>query len=196
MFSQAAELLNHPHLQPYILKVHIKLNSPRRSTFPFQWADSNYARRTRFVEPASFSTLSVSDRGKRLSFSNDRALNPSISGTEQGSLCSTQRAQGFSACSKDKHYEQSVGCVSEECNMPRMRTAKESATPRRHTIPSKIPRISSKYDSVSLSTLTTQQLHLYSFDNIVLITEFSNYISPIFPNSSLVTLIRRFSYPY
>ncbi|XP_057426615.1 serine/threonine-protein kinase Nek4-like [Lotus japonicus] len=147
----AAELLNHPHLQPYILKVHIKLNSPRRSTFPFQWADSNYARRTRFVEPASFSTLSVSDRGKRLSFSNDRALNPSISGTEQGSLCSTQRAQGFSACSKDKHYEQSVGCVSEECNMPRMRTAKESATPRRHTIPSKIPRISSKYDSLPAS---------------------------------------------
>ncbi|KAI5437991.1 Serine/threonine-protein kinase Nek2, variant 4, partial [Lathyrus oleraceus] len=54
----AAELLNHPHLQPYILKVHLKLNNPRRSTFPFQWTDSNHARRSRFVEPESVSTFS------------------------------------------------------------------------------------------------------------------------------------------
>ncbi|KAL5058908.1 hypothetical protein RYX36_030512 [Vicia faba] len=100
----AAELLNHPHLQPYILKVHLKLNNPRRSTFPFQWTDSNHARRSRFVEPGSASTFP--GRVKRLSFSNDRALNPSISGTEVGSLCSTQRAQGFSTYSK--HYELSI----------------------------------------------------------------------------------------
>ncbi|CAJ1969359.1 unnamed protein product [Sphenostylis stenocarpa] len=112
--------------------------------------------RVHFLAPDSVSTLS--GRDKRLSFSNDRALNPSISGTEVGSVCSTQRGQGFSTCSKEKHYELSVGCVREECNsnksrdtksstvdrMPRLRTAKEYATPRRQTIPSKISNTGSK----------------------------------------------------
>ncbi|KAK7345871.1 hypothetical protein VNO77_16484 [Canavalia gladiata] len=160
----AAELLNHPHLQPYILKIHLKLNNPRRSTFPFQWSDSNYVGRTRFVPPESVSTLS--GRDKRLSFSNDRALNPSISETELGSLCSTHRTQGFSTCLKEKHYELSVGCVREECNpnksrdtkfstvdrMPRLRGAKECATPRRQTIPSKISHSGSKRDSLPASS--------------------------------------------
>lgn len=172
LFWQAAELLNHPHLQPYILKIHLKLNNPRRSTFPFQWSDSNYVRRTQFIERESVSTLS--DRDKRLSFSNDRALNPSISGTELGSLCSTQRALGFSTCSKEKHYELSVGCVREECNsnkskdtkfstvnrMPGLRTAKEYTTPRKQTIPSKISQTGSKRDFVSSKFYTYQYLHL------------------------------------
>ncbi|XP_045808364.1 serine/threonine-protein kinase Nek4-like [Trifolium pratense] len=158
----AAELLNHPHLQPYILKVHLKLNNPRRNTFPFRWTDSNHARRSRFVEPESVSTLS--SRVKRLSFSNDRALNPSISGTEVGSLCSTQRAQGFSTCSK--HYELSIGCVRDEHNtnkskdtklsivdrMQRLRAANESSIPRRQTTPSKIAHTSSKRDSFPASS--------------------------------------------
>jgi NIMA (never in mitosis gene a)-related kinase len=142
----------------------LKLNNPRRSTFPFRWTDSNHARRSRFVEPESVSTLS--GRVKRLSFSNDRALNPSISGTEVGSLCSNQRAQGFSStCSK--HYELSIGCVHEEHNdnksegtklsivdrMQRLRAANESATPRRQTTPSKIAHTSSKRDSVSSTSI-------------------------------------------
>ncbi|KAK7393508.1 hypothetical protein VNO78_22066 [Psophocarpus tetragonolobus] len=159
----AAELLNHSHLQPYILKIHLKLNNPRRSTYPFRWSDSNYIRRTQFVEPESVSTLS--GRDKRLSFSNDRALNPSVSGTEQGSVCSTQRGQGFSTYLKEKHYEISVGCVREECNsnksrdtksstvdgMPRLRTAKEYATPRK-TIPSKISHTGSKRELLPASS--------------------------------------------
>ncbi|XP_027363470.1 serine/threonine-protein kinase Nek2-like [Abrus precatorius] len=159
----AAELLNHPHLQPYILRIHLKLNSPRRSTFPFQWSDSNYVRRTRFLEPESVSTLS--DREKRLSFSNDRALNPSISGTELGSLCSTLRAHRFSTCSKEKLYELSDGCVREECNpnksrdakfstvdrIPRSREAKEYVNPRRQTIPSKISHTGFKRDLLPAS---------------------------------------------
>jgi len=182
LFWQAAELLNHPHLQPYILKIHLKLNNPRRSTYPFQWSDSNYVRRTRFVEPDSVSTLS--GRGKRLSFSNDRALNPSISGTEVGSVCSTQRGQGFSSCSKEKHYELSVGCVREECNsnkskdtksstvdrIPRFRTAKEYATPRRQTIPSKASHTGSKRDLVSSSStlFSTSICQVLLHDGLVL----------------------------
>ncbi|GAU28990.1 hypothetical protein TSUD_391910 [Trifolium subterraneum] len=121
IFQQPESSLNHPHLQPYILKVHLKLNSPR-STFPFQWPESNYAKRTRFVEPQSVSTLSDQDR--YLSLNNHRALNP-----------------------KEKIYDLSSGVVRDHCNAnkskamksstgertPRLRVAKESASDRRQT---------------------------------------------------------------
>lgn len=164
LFWQAAELLNHPHLQPYIHKIQLKLNSPRRSTFPFQWPESNYVRRTRFVDPESVYTLS--DLDKCLSFSNDMALNPSVSGTEQVSQCSTQRAHGLSTCSKEKIYELSVGCVREKYKTdkskaskfstvertPRSRAVTVSATTKRHTIAtSKTTHSGPKRDSVSLS---------------------------------------------
>ncbi|KAH1258338.1 Serine/threonine-protein kinase Nek4 [Glycine max] len=160
----AAELLNHPHLQPYIHKIQLKLNSPRRSTFPFQWPESNYVRRTRFVDPESVYTLS--DLDKCLSFSNDMALNPSVSGTEQVSQCSTQRAHGLSTCSKEKIYELSVGCVREKYKTdkskaskfstvertPRSRAVTVSATTKRHTIAtSKTTHSGPKRDSLPAS---------------------------------------------
>lgn len=161
LFLQASELLNHPHLQPYILKIHLKLNSPRRSTFPFQWPESNYMRRTRFVVPDSVSTLS--DQDKCLPLSNDRSLNPSISETEQDSQCFTQKAHGLSTSSKEV-YEVSVGGACGPWNTnktksstvertPRSRADKDSTAARRQTMgPSKIPRTGSKHDAVSLSS--------------------------------------------
>ncbi|KAI9084762.1 hypothetical protein K1719_033168 [Acacia pycnantha] len=83
----AAELLGHPHLQPYVLKIHLKINNPRRSTLPANWPDSKYVKKTRFVEPGDYPTSTY--RAKRNSFKNDRTLNPSISGAEQDSVCST-----------------------------------------------------------------------------------------------------------
>lgn len=160
-FYQAAELLTHPHLQPYIIRIHLKLNSPRRNTFPVQWSDSNYIKRTRFVEPETISIHSVKE--KRRSFSNDRTLNPSISGTEQDSLCSSQRAQDFPSLNQ-KFTELYVGCFHKEYDIdksittkfssvaktPRLTPRKVSATPRRQTTPLKISHTGSKRDSVSI----------------------------------------------
>ncbi|XP_004497794.1 serine/threonine-protein kinase Nek4-like [Cicer arietinum] len=153
----AGELLNHPHLQPYILKVHQKLNSPRRSTFPFQWPESNYVGRTRYVEPESVSTLS--DQDKCLPLSHRRALNPSISGTEQSSQYSARRAHGLSTCSEEKLYDLSAGVVRDRRNTnkskainsdertPRLRAAKDS-TRRQTMAPSEISVTGSKRESV------------------------------------------------
>ncbi|WJZ90111.1 hypothetical protein VitviT2T_009281 [Vitis vinifera] len=159
----AAELLTHSHLQPYILKIHLKSNSPRRNTFPFQWSDSNYIKKTRFLEPEAVPMFS--DREKRRSFSNDRTLNPSISGTEQDSPCSSQKMQEFSSHLNRKFAELSVGSTHEDIGIdksvvtkfssatktPRSTPSKTSSTPRRQTATSKISRIGSNHDSFPVS---------------------------------------------
>lgn len=160
-FSQAAELLSHPHLRSYILKIHLKLNSPRRNTFPIEWSESNYIKKTRFLEPEDVSIHTI--REKRRSFSNDRTLNPSISGTEQDSPWFTKRAQEFPGCPHQKFAELSISSVEEYdveksvttkystiAKTPRPTAAKASVTPRRQITPSKICHVGSKRDSVSL----------------------------------------------
>ncbi|KAK7243021.1 hypothetical protein RIF29_37805 [Crotalaria pallida] len=124
-------------------------------------------RRTRFAERESVSTLSGQD--KCSSLSNDRALNPSISGTEKGSQCSTQRAHGLSNCTKEKSYEL---FVHDESNTnrskatksstvertPRLRAAKDSANPRKQKkASSKIPCTGSKHDSLPSSHTPTEK---------------------------------------
>lgn len=83
----AEALLRHPHLQPYVHKVHVKMNNPRRNTLPMFMPDSNM-KKTRFSEPLEIPFSGYNE--KRGSFSNDRTLNPSISGTEQDSVSSTK----------------------------------------------------------------------------------------------------------
>ncbi|KAF8394372.1 hypothetical protein HHK36_020580 [Tetracentron sinense] len=159
----AAELLRHPHLQPYVLKIHLKSNSPRRSTLPVHCPQPNYTKKTRFPEPEVFPLYA--DREKRRSFSNDRTLNPSISGAEQDSLCSTKRIQEFSSYINQKFAELSVSSTHEEIGVnrpivvktssisktPRLTPAKASATPRRRTDPLKIAHIGSNRDSLPAS---------------------------------------------
>nr|XP_027189635.1 serine/threonine-protein kinase Nek2 isoform X2 [Cicer arietinum] len=83
----ASELLGHPHLQSYVLKIHLKLNSPRRNTLPAHWPESKYTKKTRFLVPED-DTVTIC-RDKRYSYSNDRTLNPCVSGADQDSVCST-----------------------------------------------------------------------------------------------------------
>ncbi|KAB2069058.1 hypothetical protein ES319_A08G071700v1 [Gossypium barbadense] len=148
----ASELLSHPHLQPYVLKVHLKLNSPRCNNIPTRWSDLNFVKKTRFVEQDVI--------GRRRSFSNDRALNPSLSETEQESLTYIQREQEIPSYLFEKFTEFSVGFDNEEITTvdesaaikfptavktPRV-TPAVSGTPRKHTIPAKKSQTGQKHD--------------------------------------------------
>ncbi|KAF2325235.1 hypothetical protein GH714_025514 [Hevea brasiliensis] len=112
----AAELLSHPHLQPHVLKIHLKLNSARQNTFPVHCVESNFVEKTRFIE--SEAVPIVTDREKRRSFSNDCTLNPSISETELNSADSSQRAEQFPSYLNQQYKEISVGVIS--VNAPRI----------------------------------------------------------------------------
>ncbi|MBA0583454.1 hypothetical protein Gorai_014311 [Gossypium raimondii] len=153
----ASELLSHPHLQPYVLKVHLKLNSPRCNNIPTRWSDLNFVKKTRFVEQDVI--------GRRRSFSNDRALNPSVSETEQDSLSYIQREQEIPSYLFEKFTEFSVGFDNEEIatvdesaatkfptavKTPRV-TPAVSVTPRKHTIPAKKSQTGQKHDLVPIS---------------------------------------------
>ncbi|GAB4830416.1 Serine/threonine-protein kinase Nek2 [Ancistrocladus abbreviatus] len=145
----AAELLKHPHLQPYVLKINLKYGSPRRHTFPI--SDLHQPRKTRFMEPHQVPDLV--GRYKRQSFSNDRTLNPSISVTENDSPSSIRKEQESSSyvnrrfedfCDRSTHKEIGidkpvVAKFSNACKTPRLSTpAKASATFGKQTAPSKI----------------------------------------------------------
>ncbi|KAH7862390.1 hypothetical protein Vadar_004253 [Vaccinium darrowii] len=145
----AADLLRHPHLQSHILKINLKANNPRRNTFPMQYSDPNYVKKTRFLEPEAVTVLTETE--KRRSCSNDRALNPSISGTELDFSCSSQRARQFPAFLNKKFSELSVGSIEDDgdgdkstatklpspAKTPRLTLAKTLSTPRRQTVPAK-----------------------------------------------------------
>ncbi|CAH9051500.1 unnamed protein product [Cuscuta epithymum] len=100
----AASLLKHSHLQPYVMKMSVILDSPRRHTLPAQSSDLKYAKKTRRVEGSE--TVHVHTNGGRRSFCSNRALNPSISGTE---LDSHPLSQDLMSSSGINRSEPSVG---------------------------------------------------------------------------------------
>ncbi|KAF2287820.1 hypothetical protein GH714_002828 [Hevea brasiliensis] len=123
----AAELLRHPYLEPYVLKVHLKINSPRHNALPFQWPESNYIKKTRFADAEDLPLKS--DRKKRHSFSNNRALNPNISAVEQDLVCSMKGIHR-------RLSELSIGS-SNEGTLPIVRTPTKKSVPtnRRTSFP-------------------------------------------------------------
>lgn len=140
---QAAELLRHPYLEPYVFKIHLKINSPRHNALPVQWPESNYIKKTRFADAEELSLKSY--RKKRHSFSNDRALNPNISVGEQDSFCSTKGIHGrLSELSIGSSNEGTVICKSITVSKPsniakasKLTPTKASVTTRRRTEPVK-----------------------------------------------------------
>ncbi|KZV30411.1 serine/threonine-protein kinase Nek2 [Dorcoceras hygrometricum] len=142
----AADLLRHSHLRPYVLNIHLKASNPRRQTFPFHASDANNVKKTRFQEHK------VVKSEKRLSCGNNRALNPSISGNELNSPCSSRRTQNSLSQSNTKFSDASVGNIGEDKGITktvstrlsnatktsRLNTARVSGKPRRQTSPLKI----------------------------------------------------------
>ncbi|CAA7030449.1 unnamed protein product [Microthlaspi erraticum] len=130
----ASELLNHPHLQPYMSMVYMKLESPRRSTFPPQWSETG----ARVVKE------------RRRSFSNDRRLNPSASDTEAGSVSSSGKASHSPMFNGRKVSQVTVGVVSEEIVANKQsgaaRTPRVGGTSAKASVMSSTPRTVSKHE--------------------------------------------------
>ncbi|XP_028105647.1 serine/threonine-protein kinase Nek2-like isoform X2 [Camellia sinensis] len=199
----AADLFRHPHLQPYILKIHLKSNSPRRNTLPAQWSDSNTTRKTRLLKPEAVTKLT--DRERRQSYSNDRALNPSISGTELDSPCSSQRARHCPRFFNKKFSELSSGSVHEDIGVemstatkfssaaktPRLTPAKTLATPRRQIAPPKISNIGENCDSVTVTrTPASKPFQPTRRASLPLSTRATTFESPYNRNGGLLSSVR------
>ncbi|KAK4759371.1 hypothetical protein SAY87_022502 [Trapa incisa] len=128
----AGELLRNSHLQPYVLKIQMKMNSPRHNSLPVQW--SEYACASPY-------------RNNRCSFTNCRALNPSISGAEQDSS-SEGRYDGSDSSINQRLAQLSIGITqgtvickpvsSKTSNVSRAQKpspAKVSSTPKKQIEP-------------------------------------------------------------
>ncbi|KAL2535682.1 Serine/threonine-protein kinase Nek4 [Forsythia ovata] len=165
----AADLLRHQHLQPYILHIHLKLNNPQRHTFPIQLSGASDVKITRLLEHAAITKKEKTE--KRYSFGNNRALNPSISGNELDSLCSSRRSQNFLNHLTEKLSELSVGSVGEVTGGKKLATTKLSSalkTPqvistngsgnlKRQTTPSKISNSGSTRELLPISHIPVRK---------------------------------------
>ncbi|XP_017250121.1 serine/threonine-protein kinase Nek4 [Daucus carota subsp. sativus] len=139
----AADLLSLPYLQPYVFNMHLNSNSPRRHTFPAQQFVTSYIKQTRYAEPEVVTM--GSDKQKRQSFANDRALNPGVSELELDSLCYSEvagdsrrfnRKLSIGSRGEENIMDKTVGTKSlSSVKSPIFTPAKASTTPRRQTTP-------------------------------------------------------------
>ncbi|GER29742.1 serine/threonine protein kinase Nek2 [Striga asiatica] len=163
----AADLLKHPLLRPYILDIHLKSNNLRRNTFPPQSSEPSFVKKTRFTDYEA-----TVKREKILSFINDRALNPSISGNDLNPHCSSERAHKSSSHSNEKLSDISVEDIgvkkpvtakfsaSAALKTPRMVSAKayNNSNPRRQSLtPSRISNPGSTRELLPVSHTPAQK---------------------------------------
>ncbi|KAL0459496.1 UNVERIFIED_CONTAM: Serine/threonine-protein kinase Nek2 [Sesamum latifolium] len=145
-------LRKNPELRP--------IEQPRRHTFPSLSSDANFVKKP---------TAAVKTE-KRLSFGNNRALNPSISGNDLDTPCSSRRAQkSLSHLNDNKFSELSIGSVGDDVGAkkltttklssalrtPRLTSAKAPVNPRRQSTPSKISNPGSTRELKTCSIDTT-----------------------------------------
>ncbi|KAG0467771.1 hypothetical protein HPP92_017099 [Vanilla planifolia] len=96
----ATELLKHPHLQPYVLQVHLK-TSPNRNSLPIEHTASNHVKKIRFPDHEDSSVCK--DMDKRQSFSNnERVVKHNQPATVRDSISSTKSIKGYPDILKQK----------------------------------------------------------------------------------------------
>ncbi|CAA6667181.1 unnamed protein product [Spirodela intermedia] len=100
----AADLLRHPHLQPYVLQIHLK-SGPTDKSLAGQHPGSAYFRKARFPD----GELATPYVEKRRSFGSDRTLRPCKLPTDEDSMCSTQGVNGFMNFLNNKLRDLSLG---------------------------------------------------------------------------------------
>ncbi|KAF5951350.1 hypothetical protein HYC85_009294 [Camellia sinensis] len=159
----AAELLRHSHLQPYVLKVQLKLNSPRRNSLSTHWHETEYMKKTKFIEPEDIPVSMYKE--KRHSYGNDRTLNPSISGAAEDSSFS-QRNQRIPRYVNQRIEEMSVGSTHEVTTFARKFIPKASNTGKTTRLtpekasapPKKQAELSKNRESFSDSRMPTKKI--------------------------------------
>ncbi|KAG6535129.1 hypothetical protein ZIOFF_000086 [Zingiber officinale] len=176
----AAELLKHPHLQPYVLQVNLKC-SPSRNMLHINRAPYNPARKIRFQDDEDDSVCK--DKEKRKSLGNERILKLNKP-AKQDTINLTQTIKDFPNFRSQKIKDLSVGSsqvvemgsdktISEQSSTLKMvpRTQVEPSKslhtkPRRESLGSQTPadRISqaSRRASLPLSTFETRSKSTYS----------------------------------
>ncbi|XP_071735428.1 serine/threonine-protein kinase Nek3-like [Rutidosis leptorrhynchoides] len=152
----AGDLLRHPHLQPYVIKVNLKLNNPRRSSISTNWTESDYTKKTRFSEPVY---LRPKSKDRRQSYANDRTLNPSISLGDQGSPFSTKWVLDSPSYLHRKMERMSIGSMCEESPVTKNIASKNLrfTSPKISSAPKKRTELSKARETDSDSRTSVKQ---------------------------------------
>ncbi|ONK65009.1 uncharacterized protein A4U43_C07F32530 [Asparagus officinalis] len=144
----AAELLTHPHLQPYVLQVNLKC-SPTYNSLPVPHPISSHIKKIRFSDDDEDSVCKSKE--KRHSLGNERILKQDRPATERDSISSTRSIKYYPRLNQGMK-DLSVGSsrvgesvVSKVTNVkptvtrtPRYTPSKNFTTPRKQVEPAKV----------------------------------------------------------
>ncbi|XP_073526029.1 uncharacterized protein [Phyllobates terribilis] len=143
----AAELLNHPHLQPYVHKIQLQISNPRCDTsLPSYWDEPEYMDKTTFPDPegdgAGIGCIYTTERIKALNDDLDRRLAELASqDTEPTSKATTlTRARTFGPSRKPQNF--SINPISRTPPVKRSVSATRRASMAREQSSVKSPDVS------------------------------------------------------